>query len=185
MTKKSFWQAGALAIAISGAACAVQPGGGSGTAAGSAEPIRVAQADLRYDVRREAELTIFTAATCNPSGTAVCPVKIAVENGCSKHDPKGNPKIVATPEELRIPPERRGRPVAIKWIITTPDWSFLPNGIKFYSPGTEFQDEGNQAGAWVHIDKATRAGVYPYEINVVNTRTNERCKGDPTVANDW
>jgi hypothetical protein len=179
MTKKGFWYAGALTIAISGAACAVQPGGG--------EPIRLAQVDIKYDITKAAELKIITTTTasCNPPGTGVCPVRITVEDGCSKHDPKGNPKIVASPEELRIPPERKGKPVAIVWRVATPKWKFQPNGIKFYSAGTEFQDKGNQSGAWVHIDMATTRDTYPYEINVVNTETGEKCKGDPTIFNDF
>ena len=164
---------GALVVVAMLAACA------------SENPRIAATAEFSpYEVTKASEPTRlggFTVARCNALA-ANCAIAVNPLAGCSK-DPS---KVELTPDLAQVPRERKGHPLPMVWYLPPhSDWAFSGSGIRFYASGTEFVDKGSQGGNWVVIDQTGTGGGWNYEVNVVNTRTQEVCRRDPTVVNDW
>ena len=117
------------------------------------------------------------AAGCNGPE---CPAKVTIPSGCDS--------IKVDPDPISV---GKGKVVVIKWQVDpqATDWQFTGQGIAFKDLTASWNVFGqptkdSTGKVFTYLDNNTKAGTYPYTVELKNTKTNQVCRKDPTVVNE-
>ena len=113
---------------------------------------------------------------CQKTSTAACDVTIIIPAGCGGG-------VHVAPDPLVLGKDDK----SVTWTIrSSGDWKFADGGITVWDAGKALQPNAKGGGkdsfALARAGVAEKPVVYKYDISLVNAKTQEKCKHDPTIV---
>jgi len=119
-------------------------------------------------------LAIEPAAALTPNCEKACTVVITMSAGCGSG-------IKVAPDPVVVPP---GATADITWSIQSDGWAFDGgNGISIFLADDAFEKGPGSSKTVKFKNKNKGPRVFKYDVNLVDTKDNSKCKLDPTVVN--
>jgi hypothetical protein len=114
-----------------------------------------------------------SAFALTPNCEKACTVIITMSAACGSG-------IKVAPDPVVVPPNAAPE---ITWSIQSDGWAFDGgNGIVIFPPGDAFEKGAGSSKSVKFRHKNKEPRVFKYDVNMVDTRDNSKCKLDPNIV---